>query len=444
MSLPKISIVGRPNVGKSSLLNCLAGRRISIVAPTPGVTRDRITTTIVLDCGGRERYVEIVDTGGIGIVDADDLGDEINRQIDRGIRETDLIVFLLDGREGLTPLDRTVAEKLRRCDTPVLAAANKLDAESAHGETAELNRLGFGEPLEISALHQRNIDELLARVAKEITRLPDEQPAAAGMKLAVVGKRNAGKSTIINALVGQERVIVSETPGTTRDSVDVEVDIDGKRIILIDTAGLRRKKKLAGDVEFYSQHRAMRSIRRADVVAMVLDAAVPASKVDRNLAGVIADEFKPVLIVVNKWDIARERTTTEAFGEYFTRTFPSIDFAPICFTSAVEGLNLAETVRTAGELLAQARRRVGTGPLNRAVEAITAERGPSHKGGTRPPKIYYAAQVSVAPPTIVCFVNDTRSFDRTYRRFLVNRFREHLPYPEVPIRLFLRNRGADR
>jgi len=440
MSLPRVSIIGRPNVGKSSLLNCLAGRKISIVDPTPGVTRDRVSATIPLNTPDRELYVEFVDTGGIGISDPDNLDEAIERQIDYGIRNTDLVILLMDGREGLNALDKKVAERLRKAAITVLPAANKLDAENTPADTAELNRLGFGQPLEISAIHNRNIDILMKRVAKELDRLPARKPEKPAMELAIVGKRNAGKSTIINSLVGHERVIVSEIPGTTRDSVDVDLEIEGRHITLIDTAGLRRKKKISGDIEFYSQHRAMRSVRRADVAAMVLDASVPASKIDKNLAGVISGEYKPALIIVNKWDLARDQTTVEEYGEYFTRTFPSLAFAPVCFTSATEGVNLEETIVTAMELHRQAGKRVSTAQLNHAIEQIKAERGPSHKGGTKVPKIYYASQVSTYPPTIVCFVNDTKSFDRSYRKFLVNRFRDHLPCPEVPIRLFLRNR----
>jgi GTP-binding protein len=239
-------------------------------------------------------------------------------------------------------------------------------------------------------------------------------------------------------------VIVSETPGTTRDSVDVTVESDDQRITLIDTAGVRKKKKLAGDVEFYSYSRAMQSIRRADVVALMIDAAVPVSQVDKKLAAEIAKQDKPLLFVVNKWDLAESVASGEDYAEYLAKTFPSLSYAPVSLTQADEGVNVRETIELAGELFRQAQARVNTGQLNAALERILAQRGPSHKRGTRPPKIYYAAQVATAPPTIICFVNDVRSFDESYRRFLLNQFREQLPFAEVPIRLIFRPRGRDR
>jgi len=292
--------------------------------------------------------------------------------------------------------------------------------------------------LDISAKHNRNINEVLARLADTLAHLPPEPLREPVLKLAVVGKRNAGKSTLINALAGEQRVIVSQTPGTTRDSVDVMIDHAGQKLLLIDTAGVKRKKKIASDVEYYSQHRAMRSVRRADVVALMIDASEPVSQIDKNLAGIIADEFKPVVIVVNKWDLARDTNNPEDYADYFAKTFPSLSYAPIVMASATEGLNLRETIGLGEQLFRQAQTRVTTGQLNTVIEAILDKRGPSHRSGTRRPKIYYASQVAVAPPTIVCFVNDVRSFDRSYQRFLVNQFREYLPFEEIPIRVVLR------
>jgi len=441
MSLPVVAIVGRPNVGKSSLLNCLTGKMISIVEPTPGVTRDRVSAPCAI---AEDRYVELVDTGGMGLSAADGLTRQVEEQIGFAVHASDLVLFVLDAREGVLPLDRHVAASLRKANKPVLLLANKVDGATQAVDVSEMERLGFGEPMPISAAHGRGRAEVLEAVAARLgERAEDLAPPV--MKLAVVGKRNAGKSTFINALCGQERVIVNETPGTTRDSVDVSVELDGRRFVLIDTAGVRKMKKVADDIEFYSHHRAMLSIRRADVVALMIDASVPPSQVDKDLAGRIAKEFKPVLILVSKWDLARGKAGGEDYAEYLAKMFPELAFAPVSLTAAKEGRNVRQTVRLAEDLFRQATTRVATSPLNAAVEEITQIRTASHKPGTKPPKILYASQIGTNPPTIVCFVNDVRSFDGGYQRFLLNQLRERLPFSEVPIRLLLRQRrGASR
>jgi len=440
MPLPTVAIVGRPNVGKSSLLNRLVGHRISIVDPTPGVTRDRISAPCAIGDG----YVELIDTGGMGLEDVDELTEHVENQIAYGMAEADLIVFLVDAREGVTPLDRHVAERLRRLKVPVVLAANKVDEVNLSAEAAELNALGFGEPINISAHHGIGIGELTEAILRSLGTAPGKGIDEAVMKLAIVGKRNTGKSTFINALAGEERVIVSETPGTTRDSVDVTVELDGRRFMLIDTAGVRKRRQIRDDIDFYSHHRAMRSVRRADVVALMIDASVPVSKVDKDLARQVAEEFKPVVLVVNKWDLAKNVAAGEDYAEYFGKVIPELSFAPISLTSATTGLNVGATIRLAEQLFQQARRRVGTGELNRMVEEILRLRGPSHKTGTKPPKILYVSQIATAPPTIVCFVNDVRSFETNYQRFLINQFRQRLPYGEVPIRLIFRSRREER
>jgi GTP-binding protein len=294
----------------------------------------------------------------------------------------------------------------------------------------------------ISATHGRGIPGLIEAISQRLAGAADK-PAEPVMRLAVVGKRNAGKSAFVNALAGEQRVIVSETPGTTRDSVDVTIEIDGRTFMVIDTAGFRKQRQVAG-IEFYGYHRAMRAIRRADVVALMIDASVPVSQVDKDLAGEIARQFKPVVLVVNKWDLARGSAAGEDYAEYFGKTFPEFSFAPISLTVSTDGTNVTETIRLAEQLFRQANTRVGTGELNRAVHEVLAVRGPSHKTGTRPPNILYVSQIATAPPTIVCFVNDVRSFDAGYQRFLLNHLRRHLPFPEVPIRLLLRQRRTKK
>ncbi|MHC4294484.1 MAG: ribosome biogenesis GTPase Der [Planctomycetota bacterium] len=444
MSLPVVAIVGRPNVGKSSLLNCLAGKRIAIVDATPGVTRDRISVPCALGNGPEAKYVELVDTGGMGIEDTADLTEHVETQITYAIAAATLILFIVDAREGLAPLDRHVAERLRRCDKPVLLLANKVDRLKMASELGDLHRLGFGEPMAISATHSLGISDLLERIAETLGDAAVDTPPEPVMKLAVVGKRNAGKSTFINALAGQQRVIVHEAPGTTRDSVDVTIELGGRTFTLIDTAGVRKKKSLADDIEFYSYHRAMRSIRRCDVVAMMIDASVPISQVDKSLAGVIAEQFKPVVLTVNKWDLVKDKAIADDYEGYFAKTFPHLAYAPISLTSATQARNVRATIELGEELFDQARTRVPTGPLNAVVGDILKLRGPSHKGGTRRPKILYVSQIATAPPTIVCFVNDLRSFRGNYERFLLNQLRERLPFSEVPIRLIFRSRRSRR
>ena len=436
MSLPTVAIVGRPNVGKSSLLNALAGRRISIVDATPGVTRDRVSIPVEIGSG----FIELVDTGGMGIEDVDDLTGDVEDQIACGVAQAALILFMVDARQGITPLDLHVARGLRKQEKPVILLANKVDMMNTTGEIGELHRLGFGAPILISATHNRGIGDLLEEIERRLDKDLDRSAPPEMMKLAIVGKRNAGKSTFINSLVGTDRVIVSDTPGTTRDSVDVTCELGGRQFMLIDTAGVRKRRKIDGDIEFYAHHRAMRSIRRADVVALMIDASVPVSQVDKALAGLIAEQFKPVVLVVNKWDLAKDKTSGEDYVEYFEKTMPELKFAPVSLTTSTEGYNVRGTIQLAAQLFDQANTRIPTAELNTHIEEILALRGPSHKAGTKRPKILYASQIGTAPPTIVCFVNDLRSFDRTYQRFLVNQLRERLPFDEVPIRLLLRKR----
>ena len=435
MALPVVAIVGRPNVGKSSLLNALARRRIAIVDSVPGVTRDRISAVVPVGAG----YVELLDTGGFGIEDRDNLSEHVNQQIEHAMASADLILFVVDARQGVQPLDRAVAEKLRRQAKPVILVANKVDAPNAAVELGELYGLGAGEPVCTSAVHRLGLAELLEAINARLGP-PAEEVREPTMKLAIVGRRNVGKSTFINTLAGTERVIVSEVPGTTRDSVDVRVEMDGQTLTVIDTAGLRRRSRLADDIEFYSQHRALRSIRRADVVLLMLDATVPVGRVEKRLARYLGELFKPTVIAINKWDLAEGRANREDYGPYITQTLPELAYAPIVLTCATEGLGLPQAVRLAGELFAQARTRVGTGQLNAAVAEIVAHHSPRRGRTTRPGRIYFATQVAVAPPTVVLFVNDVSVFDAAYQRYLLNQLRDRLPFPEVPIRLLLRQR----
>lgn len=439
MPLPVVAIVGRPNVGKSSLFNMLLGRRTSIVEPTEGVTRDRVSAICELD----DVFVELVDTGGVGVVDRDDLGEHVQRQIEFALRQAHLTIFLVDARTGLTALDREAAKLLKRYIDKTVLVANKVDEDHLGDQIGEFVKLGFGEPMPLSAMNGLGKRELIECIQERVGDVGQEAPVEAIMRVAIVGKRNAGKSTFINALAGEERVIVSEIPGTTRDSIDVRFEKDGRTIIAIDTAGLRKKRKLADDIEYYAMVRALDSIRRADVVLFLIDATEPVGQVDKKLAGEIAAAYKPCIIVVNKWDLARGRASTEEYGDYLSKVMPGIDYAPVAFTTASRGRNVPAVMDLASEMFKQSQMRVGTGRLNAVLRAALDQRPPKAKRGRRPPKVYYAAQVAVAPPTVVLFTNSPRLIGPQFERFLINRFREALPFGEIPIRLLYKARRPE-
>jgi GTP-binding protein len=436
MSLPVVAIVGRPNVGKSSLFNAIARRRTSIVEPTAGVTRDRVTTLCEID----EVYFELVDTGGHGVVDRDDLSEHVERQIQYAVDQAYLVLFVVDAREGLTPLDRSTADLLRRHAERVRLIANKVDAPHMADGIGEFIRLGFGEPLAVSAVTGQGRWELRELIKETVAGASDGSPPDPVMRIAVVGKRNAGKSTFINALAGEERVIVSETPGTTRDSIDVRFEKDGRTLVAIDTAGVRKKSKIADDIEFYAFTRATRSVRQADVVLFLIDATVPVGQVDKHLGRLIAEEYRPCILVVSKWDQAKGQASTDDYGEYLSKLLPELSYAPVAFTSAVTGRNVYSTVDLAAELFKQSQLRVGTGQLNQALQEAVAGVKPPRKRGRKALKFFYATQVSTRPPTIVVFVNGTNLVTGSYERFLLNRLRESLPFDEIPIRLVFRAR----
>ncbi len=414
---------------------------ISIVEPTAGVTRDRVSTII----GRDDRYFELVDTGGYGIVDCDQLSSHIEQQILRAIELADLVVFMVDIRDGLVPLDEKIARLLRKNDLDVIGVANKADTAKMFPAAGEFSRLGFGEFLCISAKNNLNKAVLLDMVFDRLVDVASDRPAEPAMKLAIVGKRNAGKSTLVNAIVGSDRVIVSETPGTTRDAIDVRFEKDGKTIVVIDTPGLRKKSKIADSIEFYSSVRAARSIQRADVVLLMIDAAVPVSQVDKKLAASIAGEYKSCIIVVNKWDLAKRTASTGDYREYLTKLLPGLKYAPIAFTTASEAKNVQSVLDLAAEIFKQATTWIPTAKLNKAFAMIKARQSGAARKGTALPKIYYATQVAVNPITILMFVNKPELFDDNYRRFMVSRLQEMLPIEEVPIRLLARlNKGDAR
>jgi len=443
MSVPKVAVVGRPNVGKSSLFNWIVRKRVSIVDPTAGVTRDRVTAIV----NEGDRYFELIDTGGIGVVDSDALEEEIERQIEIGLNEADLILFVVDAKAGPVALDHDVAARLRRIQKPKLLVVNKCDGERTKGEAPQF--FGFTDgPAVLTSVHGNHgrddlIETLLSCLPPADETEADEGAALAAepeLKLAIVGRRNAGKSTFINSLAQEERVIVSEVEGTTRDSIDVRFDVDGKTLVAIDTAGVRKRTSIAGDIEFYSLVRAKESIRRADVVLMFFDSQKTISRVDKQLVDEIESHHKPCVFVINKWDLGLEAgMTSEKWTAYFGRAFPTMTYVPIAFLTAKESKNIKQVVNLAQSIFKQARERVGTGRLNEVVREAIDRKQPPFKGNRRP-KIYFATQVTTEPPTIVLKCNDPKLFSLDWKRYLLNSFRDRLPFTEVPIKLIFRAR----
>jgi GTP-binding protein len=435
MALPTVAIIGRPNVGKSSLLNALAGEMISIVEPTAGVTRDRVIT--IIERAGH--YIELIDTGGYGVVDRDHLSSQIEQQILLAIDSAQLILFMVDIRDGVVPLDAQIAQILRKRDATVIGVANKADAAGMFPAAAVFTKLGFGDFLCISATNNINQSVLLDEIFRRLGPAAAARPPEPVMKIAIVGKRNAGKSSLVNAIVGSERVIVSETPGTTRDAVDVRFEKDGKTLIVIDTAGVRKKSKMADSIEFYSFVRVTRSIHRADVVLFMIDATEPVSQIDKKLAKFIVEENKSCILVVNKWDLAKDAAFTSDYEDYLTKILPGIRYAPIAFTTATEAKNIQSVLDLTAQIFKQTTTWIPTAKLNKALEMIKAEKtGATKRSVVTQPKIYYATQVAVNPITILMFVNKPELFEENYLRFIKGRLRELLPIAEVPIRLLTR------
>jgi len=440
MAVPQVVIVGRPNVGKSSLFNWIAGKRLAIVDDQAGVTRDRISHLMY----EHQRFFEIVDTGGIGIEDCDNLTEEVEQQIQAGIDTADVILFVVDTRQGVVPLDQEVAKRLRYVDKPILCLANKTDDPSMDPMADEFYKLGRGKLLRVSVHQNRHRQDLLDMI---VGRLPPETTANAKvaeplMKVAITGRRNVGKSTFVNTLAQADRMIVSEIPGTTRDSVDVRFELDGKTFVAIDTPGLRRGKSVRTDIDFYSTHRAQRSIRRADVSLMFFDATQRISKVDKQLCKYIADEYKPCIFVVNKWDLVANTMPTERWVRYLRDTFQTMWYVPIAFVTGQTGKNVKALLNHTQNMFKQSLRRVSTAELNRLVrKALKHHPPPVHRG--RNPKVYYATQISSQPPTLVLICNQPKAFSSQYRRYLLGVFRDQLDFGEVPIKLYLQKRAEN-
>jgi len=435
---PTVALVGRPNVGKSSLFNALLKREIAITDARAGTTRDRILHPVVFS----GKPCDLMDTGGIGAIDKHSLEADIEAQIQKAIHAATVLVQVVDAKEGLMPLDREVTARLRTLDRPLLIAANKTEGKEAKLTAAEFSELGVQPIIATSAVHRLGLDDLEEAIAAHLPA--PEDPAAGGARtawenlprLAVVGRRNVGKSSFCNALAREERTIVSPTPGTTRDSVDVLLEKDGRRFCLVDTAGMRRTKEPEGPVEFFAQVRAERAIRRCDVVLLMLAARDGVSTTDRKTADLVLEEHKPCLIVVNKWD-QNNGVRTGDYVEYIEKRLPTLRHAPVAFTSALRGSRCWQALDVALELCRQATTHVPTPDLNKAIERAEHEHEPPTAKRFKP-RLLYGVQVGIRPPTFVIRCRHAEHIDAKYQRYLSARLREILDLEEIPVRIFLR------
>jgi GTP-binding protein len=424
VSKPTVAVVGFPNVGKSTLVNRLAGGREAVTHRQAGVTRDR--KRVATEWNGVA--FELLDTGGIDSADGSDLAEDVRRQARLGIDEADVVLMVVDAAAGLRAGDAEVATELRRGETPVVVAVNKVDRPGDEHLTAEFHSLGLGEPLAVSATHGLGTGDLLDRVVELLGDRPPREDAGDTVRVAVIGRPNAGKSSLVNAFLGTERTIVSEQAGTTRDSIDSELEVDGRRVVLIDTAGLRRRSKVAGTVDYYAQLRSERAVERADVAIVVCDASEGITAEDLRVAELAMRAGCATLIVLNKWDI-----TTTDIDDARARVERKLRLRPAVVTcSATRGRNVANLLPKALELADRAGERIPTPELNRFVNEVVAKTPPPSKRGRRL-RLYYAAQVGERPPRIAIQVNDRRLITRDWAYHLENRLRDTHGLEGVPL-----------
>lgn len=435
MTKPIVAIIGRQNTGKSTLLNRIAGKPLAIVQDEPGTTRDRIFAGVSWQ--GSE--FTIIDTGGLEPETDSTITSGINAQIEAAINLADVIIFLTDVTHGITPADRDIADKLRRIKKPLLLAANKADNSQLESEAVEFYELGLGEPLPVATHHGRGIAELLDRI---IPLLPAPAPAAeapAAVKVAIVGRPNVGKSMLLNALVGDKRAIVDATPGTTRDAIDTLFDFNGQNVLLIDTAGVRRRGSVKAGIERYSVIRTLRAIDRCDIALLLLDATEPATSQDLHIGGYIQQAVKGIIIIVNKWDLIAEKNARE-WNSQIKRLFKFSAHAPVLFTSAKTGQGVKKIIPQVVQIYQERLKRLNTATVNSVVQqAVAAHNLPRRQG--KQLKVYYATQAEVNPPTFVFFTNDARLIHFTYQRYLENKLRQAFGFDGTPIRLVFKTRG---
>jgi GTP-binding protein len=453
-SLPVVAIVGRPNVGKSTLFNRLIGERVAIVEDLPGTTRDRVYGTA--DWRGRD--FTVVDTGGLELEPGTEIEERVQDQARVAIEEADVILFVVDAAAGIAPLDHDVADRLRRTTKPVLLVVNKADNPRREHEGGEFYALGFDPTLTISAQHGRNTGDLADEI---VDRLPPATPSArlpeamsdedlaelaesemGPPKIAIVGRPNTGKSTFVNRVLGEERMIVSKVPGTTRDPIDTEITLDGEPMTLIDTAGIRRRGAIDRGIERYSVLRSLKAIDRADVAVVMTDATEGYTAQDAHVVGYVLDAGKGIVLVINKWDaVEKDEFTADRWLKRLRRDAPYLAWADIVFASALSGQRVQRILQEARRVAEERFRRVSTGELNRLVMDAVRAHPPSHVRN-RLPKVLYATQVAIGPPTFVIFVNDPALIHFSYKRYLENRIREEWGFLGTPIRLIFRQRES--
>jgi len=435
VSKPIVAIIGRQNVGKSTLLNRVAGKPIAIVEDLPGTTRDRIFANVSWQ--GVEFI--IVDTGGLEIKPQTTVAHGVKEQVEVAITEADVIIFLVDIRDGVMSADQDIANMLRQASKPVLLVANKADNTRLETEAVEFYELGLGEPLAISAYHGRGTAELLDRIIAllPVPSLVEAEPEI--MKVAIVGRQNVGKSMLLNALLGGERAIVDDIPGTTRDAIDTLFDFDGQNVLLIDTAGIRRRGRLGVGVERYSVIRALRAIDRADIALLVLDATELVTAQDMHIAGYIQQAAKGIVLIVNKWDLITAKNITE-YSRYIKSQFKFTPYAPILYTSAKFGQGVDKIMPQVCQVYQERLKRLPTALVNSVVQQAVAARN-LPRSGSKQLKLLYATQAEVNPPTFVFFVNDAKLIHFSYQRYLENKLRQSFGFVGTPFRLIFKTRG---